>query len=100
MMRAGYFTKGGSVKKLASAMAFVMLLAASAFAGDLVNKDSSSYDIEVSCGGGTTHTSINGNTTQSGRAGKGCTIKIKGGDSITAGGDKDVIIKDGKLSER
>ena len=78
----------------------VLGIGGTAWAGDLVNKDAAKYDLEVSCGaGGTTHTSISGNTTQSGRAGKGCTIKIKGGDSIKASGNKDVIIKNGKLSE-
>src|SRR5262249_4848824 len=49
-----------------------------AWAGDLVNKDATKYDLEVSCrAGGTTLTSISGNTTQSGRAGKGCTIKTR-----------------------
>jgi hypothetical protein len=34
-----------------------------------------------------------------GGAGKGCTITIKGGPSIKASGNKDVVIKDGRLSE-
>jgi hypothetical protein len=89
------------MKKLVSAFALfgVLGLASSAFAANLVNKDSKKYDLEVSCGAGTTHTSISSNTTQMGGAGKGCTIKIKGGASIKASGSKDVVIKDGRLSE-
>lgn len=78
----------------------VLGLSGTAWAGDLMNRDSKKYDLEVSCGSGSkTQTSISGNTTQSGGAGKGCTIAIKGGGSIKASGDKNVVIKNGALSE-
>jgi len=49
---------------------------------------------------GTTHTSINGSTTQMGGAPDGAEIKIKDtGSKIKVSGSKDVVIKDGKLSQ-
>ena len=75
------------------------MMAANLFAADLVNKDSQSYDIEVETGS-TTHTSIGGSTTQCAGAPDGATIRIKqNGSSIKVSGSKDVIIKDGVLSQ-
>ena len=77
----------------------MFLSVSAAYSADLVNKDSNSYDIEIETGG-TTHTSIGGNTTQMGGAPKGSTIRIKDtGSSIKVNTDKEVIIKDGVLSE-
>ncbi len=76
-----------------------LLMAANVFAADLVNRDSNSYDIEVETGG-TTHTSISSNTTSCGGAPDGATIRIKQtGSSIKVSGSRDVIIKDGVLSQ-
>lgn len=69
------------------------------YSADLVNKDSSSYDISVE-EYGTTHTSIGSSTTISGGAPNGSTITIKNtGSKIKVSGSSDVIIKDGVLSQ-
>ena len=89
--------KGEFMKILFSVCAF--LLTVSLFSANLVNKDSKKYDIEVKTVG-TTHTSINGSTTQMGGAPDGAEIKIKDtGSKIKVSGSKDVVIKDGKLSQ-
>ena len=78
-----------------------MLSAVQLFAGDLRNEDSLEYGLEISSGGSTTHTSIGSNTTQSGGASKGTTIKIKEtGSTISVDFDGDVVIKDGQLSKK
>ena len=79
-----------------------MLFAASPlFAGDLINQDSKKYDLEISQGAGTTHTSITGNTNASGQARKGSKIKVKDtGSTITVDFDGDVIIKNGQLKKK
>ena len=75
------------------------LITVSLYSADLVNNDSNGYGIEIETGG-TTHTSISGNTTQMGGAPDGATIRIKEtGSSIKVNGSKDVIIKDGQLSQ-
>ena len=69
------------------------------YSADLVNKDSNGYGIEVETGG-TTHTSIGGNTTQMSGAPDGATIRIKEtGSSIKVNGSRDVIIQNGQLSQ-
>jgi hypothetical protein len=69
------------------------------YSADLVNKDSTSYDISVE-EYGTTHTSIGSSTTISGGAPDGSTITIKNtGSRIKVNGSADVIIKDGALSQ-
>ena len=75
-----------------------LALSGTAVAGDLINKDGKKYDYRISCGGGTTSTSITGNTTQSGKVKKGCVIEL-GGAKYTVKGDKTVFIKGGSLSE-
>lgn len=77
----------------------ISLLSAQAFAGDLRNADSVRYDYKVSCGAGTTSTSIGGNTTQTGGAKKGCTLEGNWG-KIKLEGDKGAEIKGGKLTEK
>ena len=79
-----------------------MIFAASPLlAGDLINQDSKKYDLEISQGAGTTHTSITGNTNASGQARKGSKIKIKDtGSTITVDFDGDVIIKNGQLKKK
>lgn len=70
------------------------------FSADLVNKDSSSYDIEIQ-EYGTTHTSIGSSTTISGGAPNGATIKIKNtGATIKVNGSGDVVIQNGSLSQK
>ncbi|HOP65236.1 MAG TPA: hypothetical protein PK358_01950 [Spirochaetota bacterium] len=69
------------------------------FPADLVNRDSRGYQIEVRMGG-TTHSSISGNTTQMGGAPDGAFIRIKEtGSCIKVEGGNDVIINNGKLSQ-
>lgn len=78
---------------------FFILAAVNLFAADLVNKDSVSYDISVE-EAGTTHTSIGSSTTQIGGAPNGSIITIKNtGSTIKVNGNKEVIIKDGHLSQ-
>ena len=73
------------------------LAATTAFAADLCNRDSHEWGIEIQTGS-TTHTSINSNTTQSGGAPKGATIRVKEtGSTFTVSEDKTVYIKDGQL---
>lgn len=83
---------------IATTIALVFGLSLSATAGNLVNKDSTKYDLEISCGASTTSTSIGGNTTSMGAVHKNCKVKIKDGASFEVKDDKDVVIKDGKLS--
>ncbi len=77
------------------------LVATSATAGSLINKDSTSYDIAVSCGGGTNRTSISGGTTKSGilrSSASKCEVEVEGVGSIEVSGSDDVVIRNGKLS--
>lgn len=81
-------------------LAFGLLsIGGQALAGSLINKDSSKYNYEVHCGG-TTKTSIGSNTTNSGGAKNGCTIKLENGETYKVDGDQDVVIKGGKLSKK
>lgn len=79
-------------------LATVTMMALPVCAGDLINKDSHKYDYKLSCGAGTTHTSITGNTTQSGKLKAGCVIDMDGS-KYTVKGDGNVVIKGGKISE-
>lgn len=77
----------------------IILTSVNLFSADLVNKDSNGYGIEIETGG-TTHTSISGNTTQMGGAPDGATIRIKEtGSTIKVSGNSDVIIENGQLSQ-
>lgn len=76
----------------------VACLTMPAFAGDLINKDSTKYDYKLSCGAGTVSTSIGSRTTQSGKVRKGCVIQLNGA-KYTVKGDGSVLIKSGALSE-
>ncbi len=69
-----------------------------AYAGSLINKDDQSYDLKISCGGGTANTSIGSKTTQSGRVRKGCVIELNGA-KYKVEGDGNVTIKGGSISE-
>jgi hypothetical protein len=88
------------MKKLMVLCAMIFA-AAPLFAGDLINKDSKKYDLEIASGASTIHTSIGGNTNASGQARKGTKIKIKDtGSTITVDFDGDVLIKSGKLEKK
>jgi hypothetical protein len=70
-----------------------------AAAGNLINKDTKSYDVDVTCDGATTHTTLAPNATQEDGVSKACIVKIKGGATHTVKDDSNVTIKGGKLSE-
>lgn len=70
------------------------------FAANLVNKDSTSYDISIE-EGGTTHTSIGSSTTMMGGAPNGSKITVKNtGSTIKVNGSGDVEIQNGQLSQK
>lgn len=71
----------------------------SAWAGNLVNHDAKAYDVDVTCEGATTHTSLPAKAVQEDAVSKACVVKIKGGATHTVKGDGNVTIKDGKLGE-
>lgn len=78
----------------------LILFSLAVYPANLVNKDSSKYDLEIKTSG-TLHTSINGNTTSSGGAPDGSEILVKQtGSKIKVNGNGDVLIKDGKLSQK
>ena len=91
------------MKTLALATAALAFVAAPAAATSLINKDSTSYDIAVSSGGGTMKTSINGKTTKSGvcsSSASTCKIEVEGVGYIEVSGSDDVVIEDGDLERR
>lgn len=78
----------------------ISLLALPIGATSLINKDSESYDIAVSSGGGTMRASISGRTTKSGicaSSASTCTITVEGVGEIEVSGSEDVIIENGAL---
>ena len=81
-----------------------LALAGPALAGDLINKDSRSYDIRVKNGSSTMSTSISGGTTKSGLCSDDCTVTISGDgvvdgyETATSDGDDDLVIRDGKIA--
>lgn len=77
------------------------LAATTATAGSLINKDSTSYDVAINCGGGTAKMSISGGTTKSGAlrsSASTCKVEVEGVGEIEASGSDDVVIRDGRLS--
>lgn len=64
---------------------------------DLVNKDSKKYDVKIS-DVGTTHSSIEGNTTKSGIC-SDCEIEVVGVGTMRASGDEKIIIENGSLKK-
>jgi hypothetical protein len=78
-----------------------ILSVSAAYAGDLVNKDSKQYRIEVKKDSSTrTEFSISGSTTQCDSVKKGYVLRnATTGDSITVSTDKKVYIKNGKFSQ-
>lgn len=77
-----------------------MMLASPSFAGSLINKDSSSYDIAVKTSGGTMKTSISGGTTKSGICSSSCKITVDGVGDIEIGSSDDAVIKNGRLEKK
>jgi hypothetical protein len=68
---------------------------------NLVNKDSTKYELSIKAGATTRQTSINGNTNQNSGVPSGkSTISIKGGASIESDGTKDIVIQNGKMSTK
>ena len=67
---------------------------------NLRNTDSVKYDLTIKSSGSSCSTSINSNTTQTGKVTGKQTISIKGGDSIESDGTKDIVISKGKLSTK
>jgi hypothetical protein len=82
---------------LAVAATFLFAAPAFAFAPELHNEDDKSYEMEIECGGSTTHTSINGHTTTSLSASSGCKLKVKGAGSAKLHDDIKCKIKNGML---
>ena len=87
------------IKAMTLTAAALLLGSGSAWAGNLTNKDAKSYDVDVTCDGATTHATLGPNTVQEDVVNKACVVKIKGGASHTLKADKNLTIKDGKLSE-
>ena len=87
------------IGKITKSLAVLLLLAASIFAVDLKNEDSTRYEVKVYDGGGTLNTWIDGNTTSASIC-SDCEIEVVGVGKIKAKGSEKVIIKDGKLSKQ
>ncbi len=85
------------MEKTAVACAVILLTAIGAFAVDLKNEDSSSYEIKIHDGPSTTSTSIDGNTTRVNIC-SDCKIEVVGVGTVEASGDKVVLIKNGELT--
>ncbi len=83
--------------KSLAAFTAVALIATSAHAVSLQNKDSKSYDIRVK-GSSTMSTSIQSSTVKNNIC-SSCTIEVSGVGSIDASGSDRVVIKGGKLSK-
>ena len=66
---------------------------------DLVNEDSQRYDIVMEEGSSVRNTWIDGGTRMHSEAKDGMTIKIVNGPSIRVSGGRDVIIKNGSISQ-
>jgi hypothetical protein len=78
-------------------------VAASVGATDLVNKDSVSYAISVSAGGGVMKGDIAGKTTKIGVCASSavkCVVKVEGVGEIEVTGADDVIVQNGRLSKK
>ncbi len=81
----------------------LLMTTTTGMAGSVINKDSTSYDIAVNCGGGTSRTSISGGTTKSGylnSSASKCEVEVKGVGEIEVSGSDDVVIKDGSLEKK
>jgi hypothetical protein len=77
-----------------------LALAGTAHAGNLVNKDAKSYDIEVKKSGGTMKTSIASNTTKQGLCSDSCKIVVKGVGEIGLEKGQNAEIRNGKITRK
>ncbi len=68
-----------------------------AFAPELSNRDEQSYKYKIVCGGETTDSSIDGNTTTSLSGSEGCKLVVKGAGSAKLAADMKCKIKDHSL---
>jgi hypothetical protein len=69
-----------------------------AFQPTLKNEDSKTYEYEIQCGGSTTHSRINGNTSTTLSSGNGnCKLKVKGAGVVKLADDLKCVIKKGEL---
>ncbi len=85
------------MKKCIAVFTMVCLMCSPVFAVDLVNKDSKKYEVKIH-DAGTTHSSIEGNTTKTSVC-SDCEIEVVGVGKVKASGSEKVVIKDGKLSK-
>lgn len=75
------------------------LLPFAAFAADLQNRDSQSYEVKIHDGGSTTHSSIGSNTIRTSIC-SACRIEVVGAGEIEVeSGDTRVTIENGALSK-
>jgi hypothetical protein len=74
-----------------------LFLCSAVLAADLINKDSKSYEVKIH-DVGTTHSSIEGNTTKVSIC-SDCKIEVVGVGTIKASGSDKIVIKDGSLSK-
>jgi len=84
------------MKKILAAITMTAFWTASIMAVDLKNEDSNSYDVVIE-DGGSTNSSIGGNTTQLSIC-SSCKIIVKGVGEVSVSGSSTVLIKDGKIS--
>lgn len=68
-----------------------------AFSPELHNEDDKTYEMEIECGGSTTHTSINGHTSTSLSGDSGCKLRVKGAGTVKLADDMKCNIKHGEL---
>lgn len=83
---------------LAVAFLLPMTLGMTAHAANLINKDKKKYDLEIVCDGAKIKVTLLPNATQEGGIEKDCVVTLKKA-KLTASGEKNVVIKNGKLSE-
>ncbi len=86
------------MKKTGAALVCLCLIASSAFAVDLVNRDDKIYDVKIHSGAITNNSTISGNMTQVNVC-SDCEIEVDGAGKITASGSEKVVIQNGALSK-
>jgi hypothetical protein len=81
--------------------ALALSASASALALDVINQDDKDYDLEVkNTTGSTSKFSLRGGSTISGICNDTkCTVTVKGGNSLEAGKNEKLQLKDGKLKK-
>ncbi len=83
------------MKRIALFVLCLIFAASAAYAVDLVNKDSGTYEVKIH-DVGTTHSSISGNTTRTSVC-SDCKIEVVGVGEVEASGSETVIIENGQL---